>query len=299
MDRDIAALRAHWDANGFAVLPKFYSDDLVSAAQAAERAAWTDRESPVVVDDMNIDRRSRIVDVDTQSRTAHRFKVNDLYLVAEEIRRLALNDRITPILKALLGHTPALCNSLNFMFGSTQGDHVDSLYMTPRSRGHLIAIWVALEDCEWDAGPLRYYPGSHRIVQYVFSTGSNHNVPDEMPEWDAYMQDQVAKHQLAAKTFEARRGDVFIWNSYLLHGGCPIETPGKTRQSIVFHYYSEEDARAMRMRLVPEHGGYWIHRGHQSVEGFGTPPAPELPLSAAISTRMHSLAYRMRRKMAA
>jgi hypothetical protein len=73
-----------------------------------------------------------------------------------------------------------------------------------------------------------------------------------MPKWEAYMQEQVAKLQLAAQTFEARRGDVFIWNSYLLHGGCPIARPGKTRQSIVFHYYSEEDARALRMRLVPE-----------------------------------------------
>jgi hypothetical protein len=128
--------------------------------------------------------------------------------------------------------------------------------------------------------------------------GLDINVPDEMPQWEAYMLDQVVKHRLTPKTFEARRGDVFIWNSYLLHGGCPIEAPGKTRQSIVSHYYSEEDARALGMRLVPEHGGYWIHRGYQAVEGFGTPPAPELPISAAVSTKMHSLAYRVRRKLA-
>ena len=87
MDLDIQALRAHWDENGFAVLPKFYSDDLVTAAQNAERAAWTDRKSPVVVDDLSINRRSRIVDVDAEPRASHRFKVNDLYLVADPIRR--------------------------------------------------------------------------------------------------------------------------------------------------------------------------------------------------------------------
>jgi phytanoyl-CoA hydroxylase len=299
VDLDMEALGAHWRENGFAVLPKFYSDDWIEAAQDAERLAWDDPASRVVVDDISIDKRSRIRDVTEQDRGAHRFKVNDLYLEYDEVRRLALNDRMTPILKALLKHTPVLCNSLNFLHGSTQADHVDSLFMTPRTQGHLIAIWVALEDCHWDAGPLRYYPGSHRIEQYVFSTGSNHYVPEEMTKWHAYMDEQVAKHRLTALTFEAKRGDVFIWDAHLLHGGSPIETPGKTRQSIVFHYFSEEDSRALRQRLVPEHGAYWVHRQHQPVPGVGESPAPALPASAAFATKLRDLRFRLKRKIAA
>ncbi|HEY2255496.1 MAG TPA: phytanoyl-CoA dioxygenase family protein, partial [Variovorax sp.] len=193
-----------WEKDGFVVLAKFYSDAEVDSALSALEHAWADGASRVVVDDLNTDERLRIVDVDPLSRQTHRFKINDLFLEYREIRRLALNTRIAPILKLLLGHAPVLCNSLNFLHGSSQGDHVDSLYMTPRSPGHLLAIWVALEDCHVDAGPLRYYPGSHKIKQYVFSTGSHRHVSEEMSSWSAYMQAQVVRHGLSARTFAAR-----------------------------------------------------------------------------------------------
>lgn len=277
---DMAALRASWEQDGFAVLPRFYPDDILERADARARTAWEEGEPRIVVDDMVTGHRSRLVDVSAEARLKHRFKTNDLYLEHEEIRHLALNDRITPILKELLGHTPVVCNSLNFQQGSAQTDHVDALYMTPRTRHHLIAIWVALEDCHPDAGPLRYFPGSHRIPPYEFSTGSNHFVDPEMPLWHEYMDRQVAERGLEPSVFPARKGDVFIWSAYLLHGGSPIVDPTRTRSSIVFHYYSEEDCVANGCTLVPLAGGYWMHRPHQPVPGLGAPEAPPMPPDA-------------------
>jgi phytanoyl-CoA hydroxylase len=297
---DMATLQQQWQQEGFVVLPKFYSDADIDAAHEAVDRVWRDGASRVVVDDLTIDHREMIRDVEGTARSTHRFKVNDLFLEYEEIRRLALNTRLSPILKGLLADTPVLCNSLNFAHGSTQGDHVDSLYMTPRSRGHLVAIWVALEDCHMDAGPLRYYPGSHKIDQYVFSTGSNHAVSKEMSQWSAYMQDQVAERGLAPRTFAAKRGDVFVWSAYLLHGGEPINSPERTRKSIVFHYFSEEDSRALGLRLIPEAGGYWWHRPHQAVPGKEPPQAPPLSRRSALSSefrhRLHRLVGAGRRR---
>lgn len=282
-----------WQDDGFVVLPRFYSDADIEAAQTAQKNAWIDEGSRVVVDDLDTDQRLHIRDVDEQARAAHRFKVNDLYLEYESVRRLALNPRITPILKVLLADTPVLCNSLNLLHGSAQGNHVDSLYMTPRSRGHLLAIWVALEDCHDEAGPLRYYPGSHKIEQYVFSTGSNHFVPEEMPLWTKYMEEQVAIRGLKPQIFPARRGDVFIWSAYLLHGGSPIISPDRTRNSIVFHYFSEEDSRAVGLRLVPDAGAYWAHKPHQQVPGQEPSEPPplsrRLALQSSLRLRMHKL----------
>jgi hypothetical protein len=67
--------------------------------------------------------------------------------------------------------------------------------------------------------------------------------------------------------FQARKGDVFIWNAQLLHGGSAIAQPGRTRRSVVFHYFSESDCRAMGHRLVPESGGFWIRRSQQPIPG--------------------------------
>ncbi|RYF79031.1 MAG: hypothetical protein EOO29_18405, partial [Comamonadaceae bacterium] len=265
---NIADMRKQWDEDGYLVLPKFYSDAQIDAAHAVLDKVWTDPASRVTVDDLDADRRLRIGEVDEVARTTHRFKINDLYLEYDDIRRLALNERISPILQALLDQPPVLCNSLNFAHGSAQDDHVDSLFMTPRSRGHLLAIWVALEDCHMDAGPLRYFPGSHKIEQYVFSNGTHHSVPEEMLQWKRYMQEQVAQHGLAPRTFAAKRGDVFIWSAYLLHGGSPINSPERTRKSIVFHYFSEKDSDALGLRLMRDpSGGYWQHRPHLAVPG--------------------------------
>lgn len=259
--------RTSWREDGFAILPAFYGDFELDQATAAVEQEWRDRASPVVVDDLVTHRRQRLKDVDATSRKRHRFKVNDLYLRHESIRRLALNERITPILRELLGDTPVVCNSLNFEQGSEQPDHVDSLYMTPRTPQQLVAIWVALEDCDPQAGPLRYYPGSHRIAPYVFADGGHHAVEAEMPLWHAYIASEAARLGLEPRTFAARRGDVFIWSANLLHGGAPITREGLTRRSAVFHYFTETDCRALRARLVSEGGGYWIRRSHQPVPG--------------------------------
>jgi phytanoyl-CoA hydroxylase len=175
---------------------------------------------------------------------------------------------------------PVLCNSLSFEQGSAQTDHIDALFMTPRTPHHLVAIWVALEDCHADAGPLKYFAGSHRIEPWVFSTGSHHFVPDEMPAWRAYMDAEVARRGLTPETFAAQRGDVFIWSAYLLHGGSPIRDPARTRKSVVFHYYSQEDCIAQRCTIVPYQGGFWMHRPHQAVPGLGESQAPPLPPDA-------------------
>lgn len=262
--RDIAA---EWQARGVITLPHFYSGAEIDAVRADYRALWAAGQARVTVDDMDAARRMRLRDVPAEARATHRFKVNDLYLELPSVRRLALNDRIVPLLHELLGARPALCNSLNLEYGSEQPDHVDSLYMTPRTPAHLVAIWIALEDCTPGSGLLRYWPGSHLIAPYVFSNGGGHAVDAEMGAWSQYIQAQTQARGLRSELFAASRGDVFVWNAQLLHGGSAISEPGRTRRSIVFHYFSESDCRAVGNRLVPEAGGFWVRRAPQPIPG--------------------------------
>lgn len=279
-DESVPETKRIWEEEGYLILPCFYGPAELDPAEESLRTAWATKAPRLVVDDLVTGRRLRLADVDEEARRNHRFKVNDLYLESDAVRRLALNPRIISILRSVLGHVPVLCNSLSFEQGSAQPDHVDSLYMTPRTPGHLIAIWVALEDCNPDAGPLRYFPGSHKIPQYVFSDGTHHAIDAEMPAWSKYMEREVAERGLAPRTFAAKKGDVFVWSASLLHGGSPINNPTLTRRSIVFHYYSEEDSRAHGSMLVPAGGGFWLHRRHQPVPGLGESDAPPLPADA-------------------
>lgn len=266
-ERAAMGMLAEWKTRGVVVLPRFYSDAEIDAVRADYRALWEDGRARVTVDDMNVDRRMHLRDITPQARASHRFKVNDLYLEQPSVRHLALNDRLVPVLKDLLGERPALCNSLSLEYGSEQPDHVDSLFMTPRTPAHLIAAWIALEDCSPDSGLLRYWPGSHTVEPYVFSNGSRHYIPAEMESWGASVRAKVSERGLQPETFQANKGDLFIWDGQMLHGGSPITAPGRTRRSIVFHYFSESDCRAMGSRLVAEAGGLWIRRSHQPIPG--------------------------------
>lgn len=268
-----------WDKDGFLKLPGFYSHSEIDKAREAQESAWRERHPRIVVDDLVTGERLKLRDVDTQAAKTHRFKLNDLYLEIDAIRALALNDRISPLLNKLLGERVVLCNSLSFDQGSSQPDHVDALYMTPRTPHSLVAIWVALEDCHMDAGPLRYYPGSHKIPAYRFSNDSLHSVPEEMGAWHAHMAQQIRERNLKAETFAAEKGDVFIWSCYLLHGGMPIADPARTRKSLVFHYYTESDCIANQCTLIEDAGAFWMHRAHQPTNGELTGDLPPLPVN--------------------
>ncbi|HKZ09734.1 MAG TPA: phytanoyl-CoA dioxygenase family protein [Rhodanobacteraceae bacterium] len=187
---------AEWNARGVLVLPKFYADAEIDKVLADYRALWKEGRARVTVDDMDLARRMRLRDVSADARASHRFKVNDLYLEQASVRRLALNDRLAPLLQRLLGERPAVCNSLSLEYGTEQEDHVDSLFMTPRTPAHLVAVWVALEDCSPESGLLRYWPGSHRIEPYVFSNGQRHFIPEELGAWRDWMRTEVQQHEL-------------------------------------------------------------------------------------------------------
>jgi phytanoyl-CoA hydroxylase len=256
--------KGFWETNGFLVFPGFFTDREIDAVNGANGRAWIEQRPDVIVDDLVTGRRCRIGDLDEGERR-HRFKVNDLYLTDPDIRQVALSDRLGMVLEELLGDEPTICNTLNFDKGSQQADHLDTLYMTPVTDERLVATWMALEDAELDSGLLRYYPESNRINPYRFSSGSMHEQPSEMARWSDYMASEVERHGLQEQRFQARKGDLFIWHSLLLHGGSHIGNPGLTRRSLVTHYWTQTDCETRGLDLRPVSGGWWIHRPPHSV----------------------------------
>lgn len=255
--------RASFEEEGYLFLPGFFSGNVIDAARAAFTRLLQLRPFDVVVDSLVTGKRSfwgHAAGTETRN-----FKFNDLYLVCPEIRQMVLDQRLSGILRELLGEPPVLCNSLNFEKGSGQPKHIDSLFMTPETPHHLIATWTAFEDVHPDAGPLIYYPGSHKIPLYTFKDGTHHSSPEELPAWTAYIEAQLRERGMEEKIFEAKKGDVFIWHSDLVHGGGPIKDPSRTRNSLVCHYYSERDARTRGLQLVPENQGFWERRLPQPV----------------------------------
>jgi phytanoyl-CoA hydroxylase len=255
-----------WDEQGYLILSGFFGDRDIEELARFQRQIWHQCPPDVVVDDIETGRRCYMNSLSLEERQ-HNLKVNDLYLRYPEIRRYSLQRNLVQILTELLQDRPVLCNTLNMRYGSEQFLHRDTLYMTPKSDDRLVATWIALEDVHPDAGPLRYIPGSHKIPIYRFSNGSQHIEDSEWHLWQAYMQQKVAEFQLKEAVFLGKKGDVFIWNAHLLHGGSPIRNQTLTRNSLVSHYFGKSDCLSLGSLLVPDRGGYWMRRPPLPVQG--------------------------------
>ncbi len=154
------------------------------------------------------------------------------------------------LLTFLLGKKIIPFQSLNFVVGSEQKPHSDSIHMTTEPQGYMIAAWYALEDCTPHNGPLVYYPGSHRLpfvstIDYdsgntAFTIGNHSN-----ERYEAKIAQVIAEQGLQPQHFLAQRGDVLVWHANLIHGGSPItgqpvDNQPITRKSMVCHYFADD-----------------------------------------------------------
>src|SRR5262249_29814233 len=197
---------AHWNKEGFLVLPRFFNPQATKAMIDEVANRWASRcrpDNPLVIDVLEgplCGKRMFMRDAPAEvEHLAH--KLNDLYLVSDTARRLNLDSKLCRILTQLLDGEPVICNSLNFVKGSQQPYHFDTYYMPPPVPNKLVVTSICLEDWDHDAGPLSYYPGSHVIPPYVFSHGGIHAVAAELPEAVAYAEAEIARRGLQPEEF--------------------------------------------------------------------------------------------------
>lgn len=160
------------------------------------------------------------------------------------LKKMANKKQLLDLIEILLRRKPVLFQSINFIHGSEQATHSDSIHMTTYPLGNLIAAWVALEDISIEQGALHYYPKSHTLPYFLNKAFNNQGnwirlgkktYADYEKELALYIQ----KTDLTKEVFTAKKGDVLIWHANLLHGGEPHTHKKKTRKSMVLHFFAQ------------------------------------------------------------
>lgn len=169
------------------------------------------------------------------------FAIHKSYL----LRSIGNNPALLELLSSLLKGEAVLFQSINFLRGSEQKTHSDSIHMTTFPLGGLLGVWIALEDMTGENGPLHYFPGSHKLPYYLNSDYNNEGnsflIGDkDYTEYEKMLAEKINKQNLQKKIFLAKKGDLLIWHANLLHGGEPHINKNKTRKSMVLHYYKKD-----------------------------------------------------------
>jgi len=153
--------------------------------------------------------------------------------------------KFKPLLDYLIKGDAELFQSINFLKGSEQRTHSDSIHMTTFPLGGLLGVWVALETITKENGPIHYYPKSHKLPYYL--NKDYNNIGNRIllgsngyGDYEEMIQQKIKEQSIQKETFEAEPGDLFIWHANLLHGGNKQINKEKTRKSMVLHYF---DAR--------------------------------------------------------
>ena len=231
----------HWNDHGFLILKGFFQEAVVEDYKRHIDELWQGRgrpDNPLVM----FTARGKIHFRDAvASDRSQCCRLVDHYLTDTSTRDLILDPRLVKILQRLMGHAPVVCNTILFERGSEQDMHSDMFYMPPVTEEQMLATWIALDDVTEDNGPLVYVPGSHKLPSHRFSNGSVRAIPAEVPDAVAAMRKRMSDLGLRDEKFTAKRGDVLIWHSRLVHGGDAIRDRSAKRTSIVTHYLSTCD----------------------------------------------------------
>lgn len=213
-----------WPENGYLIWKNFLSEERVDAINA----------------DIDHLLQQKNVDFNYTGR-----KIFYSYRYSPHILQTVKEKSLTGLLSFILGKKVIPFQTINFLRGSEQQAHSDSIHMSTFPRGYLIAAWIALEDISVEQGPLSYYPGSHHLPHIsnedYDNSASRFFVDGQANEkYEKKVRSMIEGQHLQKKVFTAMKGDCLVWHGNLLHGGEPVLNPALTRKSLVIHYYAEE-----------------------------------------------------------
>ncbi len=214
----------HWPADGYVVLRGLFKPEEVAAINA------------------EIDRliRDNVVDFNFTGR-----KIMFAFHHSELLRKYVHERRILDVMDFLLGKRMKVFQSINFLTGSEQHAHSDSIHMTTYPLGYMTAAWIALEPITADNGPLIYHVGSHKLP-YLLNGSYDHGGNRFVIGDDAYARyEEAVDRELASGAFEEREfhaqpGDVLFWHANLIHGGKKMNVPDASRKSMVIHCFADD-----------------------------------------------------------
>ncbi|GAN47810.1 phytanoyl-CoA dioxygenase family protein [Methylobacterium radiotolerans] len=235
--RDITPKQAeicrYWEEHGYYVLRGAIDSDTIDEA-------WGAYEAAIARGDLTLAPEKAAPD------DPHPGRYLNPHLKVEELDRLLKHPVLMNFSSMVLGRPAIPFQTIASHKGSQQSEHSDSIHMTTYPLGYLAACWVAMEDIHADAGPLVYYPGTHRLP-YLFSHDVGISTDDfrergygaYVDRYEPAIKQEIREHGATPAYFTARKGDVLFWHANLLHGGSARADMQRSRKALVHHYFAE------------------------------------------------------------
>lgn len=232
----LAERLAHLIQYGYIIIPAAIDHDL--ADLLLDEIAAVTRQP-----DKYIARRDRAAYAHPTEEVARdiTFRIIDFHVNSRHASQAIFCDAVVEVLDAVFGEPANAFQCLTFNHGSQQRMHQDGAYVVVSEPLQFVASWIALEDVTPGSGELMYYPGSHKLDDFLFGDEQSKAWTPALhgKEIHAQFLDSIVARSEASglprQTFLPKKGDALIWASDLVHGGSKMKND-RTRKSIVTHY---------------------------------------------------------------
>lgn len=196
-----------------------------------------------------------------ETKDEHGFgqRIGLFHIQNDNSLQVALHPTVREFLAFALKDEPLLYGSLTFETGTEQAAHQDSIFFFTEPYEAMAGVWVALEDIHPDAGPLFYYPGTHkwgvaraeavwkerpdlhdRVKKLTWRADENDTrvqIANELgAAWHKMLHDRIAREGLKPTPVIIKKGDALVWQAHLVHGGLPRNNRALSRRSMVTHH---------------------------------------------------------------
>jgi hypothetical protein len=217
---DVTPTMSDYAEHGYVIMPRLLDDDVIDAYCEAFVEQFPDRD--------------RGFQYATPYRD-HRFVMD-----------LCMRPEITDTTAELVGEPMGLHLNLSDWRSTQRNWHQDGYLNPDANLDWYIAVWIALDDIDADAGPFEYVPGSHRRFGVIRNQKMRAalTAEEQGPAWPTHseriltpiFEDAIAVERLDVHQFIAEKGDVLFWHPRLLHRGSAPNHPELERRALISHY---------------------------------------------------------------
>jgi ectoine hydroxylase-related dioxygenase (phytanoyl-CoA dioxygenase family) len=180
-------------------------------------------------------------------------RVTNFHIYSKNTLDLVTNKHVNEILKIHFNKEQVIYSSLFFREGTSQHYHRDTPHFYTNPIDKYCGIWYSLEDISIDAGPLKYFIGSHKlddpnghdVYNSVCKLKNLETIEigkdfDCIIKYNKEIEDLCISKKLIEVNeknylYKVKKGDIIIWHPRLLHGGSNINNSTLTRYSMVTH----------------------------------------------------------------
>lgn len=228
---------------------------MVSVADSAIRGEL-DRNGYAVVHGVVDPQRAELVrcSLERRFRGPGHGRLTNAWTRVPEVRELAVGPDLLDIATEALGAPAVAFQTLDFMVGTGQPPHADTIHFDTVPSGGVCALWIALEAVHLDQGPVEVYPGSHRWAVETPDTLGLDPMAFDVGAYEAVIARRIEENRTPPHPVEMDIGDVLVWSANLVHGGA-AKAEGTTRWSQATHY-----VRAGEVLVTPMHSFIGLRR---------------------------------------